>query len=60
MKEFILPTLTGQMGVLKDHIAVLTGLDIGRAVYNLLYYVNLFYNDILKLRLIKLKTFLPD
>ena len=33
VKEFILPTLTGQMGVLKDHIAVLTGLDIGRVIY---------------------------
>lgn len=29
-KEIILPTLTGQMGVLKDHIPILTGLDIGR------------------------------
>lgn len=28
-KEIILPTLTGQMGVLKDHIPLLTGLDNG-------------------------------
>jgi len=28
-KEIILPTLTGQMGVLKDHIPLLTGLDTG-------------------------------
>lgn len=28
-KEIILPTLNGQMGVLKDHIPVLTGLDTG-------------------------------
>lgn len=28
-KEIILPTLTGQMGVLKNHIPLLTGLDIG-------------------------------
>lgn len=28
-KEIILPTLSGQMGVLKDHIPLLTGLDIG-------------------------------
>lgn len=30
-KEVILPTLTGQMGVLKDHIPLLTGLDTGCA-----------------------------
>lgn len=29
VKEIILPTLTGQMGVLKGHIPVLTGLDTG-------------------------------
>nr|YP_009145499.1 ATPase epsilon subunit [Trachelomonas volvocina]AKL82412.1 ATPase epsilon subunit [Trachelomonas volvocina] len=29
VKDVILPTLTGQMGVLKDHIPLLTGLDIG-------------------------------
>lgn len=29
--EIILPTLTGQMGVLKGHIPLLTGLDTGRA-----------------------------
>jgi F0F1-type ATP synthase epsilon subunit len=29
VKEIILPTLTGQMGILKDHIPVLTGLDTG-------------------------------
>nr|YP_009540869.1 ATPase epsilon subunit [Phacus inflexus]AYQ93317.1 ATPase epsilon subunit [Phacus inflexus] len=28
-KEIILPTLNGQMGVLKDHIPILTGLDTG-------------------------------
>lgn len=28
-KEIILPTLNGQMGILKDHIPVLTGLDTG-------------------------------
>lgn len=28
-KEVILPTLSGQMGVLKDHIPLLTGLDTG-------------------------------
>lgn len=28
-KEIILPTLNGQMGVLKDHIPLLTGLDTG-------------------------------
>nr|YP_009541120.1 ATPase epsilon subunit [Lepocinclis steinii]AYQ93618.1 ATPase epsilon subunit [Lepocinclis steinii] len=28
-KEIILPTLSGQMGVLKDHIPLLTGLDTG-------------------------------
>nr|YP_010700483.1 ATP synthase CF0 subunit epsilon [Strombomonas costata]WCH63622.1 ATP synthase CF0 subunit epsilon [Strombomonas costata] len=28
-KEIILPTLTGQMGVLKGHIPLLTGLDTG-------------------------------
>nr|YP_009540935.1 ATPase epsilon subunit [Lepocinclis tripteris]AYQ93361.1 ATPase epsilon subunit [Lepocinclis tripteris] len=28
-REIILPTLTGQMGVLKDHIPLLTGLDTG-------------------------------
>jgi F0F1-type ATP synthase epsilon subunit len=27
--EVILPTLTGQMGVLKDHMPLLTGLDTG-------------------------------
>ena len=31
VKEIILPTLSGQMGVLKGHIPLLTGLDIGRA-----------------------------
>ncbi len=30
VKEIILPTLSGQMGVLKGHIPLLTGLDIGR------------------------------
>lgn len=30
IKEILLPTLTGQMGVLKGHIPLLTGLDIGR------------------------------
>ena len=30
VKEVILPTLTGQMGVLKGHIPILTGLDTGR------------------------------
>jgi F-type H+-transporting ATPase subunit epsilon len=29
VKEIILPTLSGQMGVLKDHIPLLTGLDTG-------------------------------
>lgn len=29
VKEVILPTLNGQMGVLKDHIPILTGLDTG-------------------------------
>lgn len=29
VKEVILPTLNGQMGILKDHIPLLTGLDIG-------------------------------
>nr|AEW12960.2 ATPase epsilon subunit [Colacium vesiculosum] len=29
VKEIILPTLSGQMGVLKGHIPLLTGLDIG-------------------------------
>jgi F-type H+-transporting ATPase subunit epsilon len=29
VKEIILPTLTGQMGILKDHIPLLTGLDTG-------------------------------
>nr|YP_009144891.1 ATPase epsilon subunit [Euglenaria anabaena]AKJ83338.1 ATPase epsilon subunit [Euglenaria anabaena] len=29
VREVILPTLTGQMGVLKDHIPLLTGLDTG-------------------------------
>nr|YP_009538739.1 ATPase epsilon subunit [Lepocinclis ovum]AYQ93749.1 ATPase epsilon subunit [Lepocinclis ovum] len=29
IKEIILPTLSGQMGVLKDHIPLLTGLDTG-------------------------------
>lgn len=29
VKEVILPTLSGQMGVLKDHIPLLTGLDTG-------------------------------
>lgn len=29
IKEVILPTLNGQMGILKDHIPLLTGLDIG-------------------------------
>nr|AYB71449.1 ATPase epsilon subunit [Trachelomonas grandis] len=29
VREVILPTLTGQMGVLKGHIPILTGLDIG-------------------------------
>lgn len=28
-KEIILPTLTGQMGVLSNHISALTGLDTG-------------------------------
>nr|YP_009538670.1 ATPase epsilon subunit [Phacus pleuronectes]AYQ93675.1 ATPase epsilon subunit [Phacus pleuronectes] len=28
-KEVILPTLSGQMGILKDHIPLLTGLDTG-------------------------------
>jgi len=28
-EEIILPTLTGQMGVLKNHIPLLTGLDTG-------------------------------
>lgn len=31
VKEIILPTLSGQMGVLKGHIPLLTGLDTGRA-----------------------------
>ena len=31
VKEIILPTLSGQMGVLKGHIPLLTGLDIRRA-----------------------------
>lgn len=30
-KEIILPTLNGQMGILQDHIPILTGLDIGCA-----------------------------
>lgn len=30
--EVILPTLTGQMGVLKNHIPLLTGLDVGLVV----------------------------
>nr|YP_010700431.1 ATP synthase CF0 subunit epsilon [Phacus arnoldii]WCH63531.1 ATP synthase CF0 subunit epsilon [Phacus arnoldii] len=29
VKEVILPTLNGQMGILKDHIPILTGLDTG-------------------------------
>nr|ALP86084.1 ATPase epsilon subunit [Phacus orbicularis] len=29
VREIILPTLNGQMGILKDHIPVLTGLDTG-------------------------------
>lgn len=29
VNDIILPTLNGQMGVLKDHIPILTGLDIG-------------------------------
>lgn len=29
VNEVILPTLSGQMGVLKDHIPLLTGLDTG-------------------------------
>jgi F-type H+-transporting ATPase subunit epsilon len=33
VKEIILPTLSGQMGVLKGHIPLLTGLDTGRARY---------------------------
>jgi F-type H+-transporting ATPase subunit epsilon len=28
-KEIILPTLNGQMGILNNHIPVLTGLDVG-------------------------------
>nr|YP_010700120.1 ATP synthase CF0 subunit epsilon [Colacium mucronatum]WCH63266.1 ATP synthase CF0 subunit epsilon [Colacium mucronatum] len=32
VKEIILPTLSGQMGVLKGHIPLLTGLDTGRLV----------------------------
>jgi len=28
-REIIVPTLNGQMGILKDHIPILTGLDIG-------------------------------
>jgi len=32
-REIILPTLNGQMGVLKDHIPLLTGLDIGLILY---------------------------
>lgn len=28
-KEIIVPTLNGQMGILRDHIPILTGLDIG-------------------------------
>jgi len=39
-KEIILPTLNGQMGILKNHIPVLTGLDIG-----VLYVRTLFSND---------------
>ena len=30
IKEILIPTLTGQMGVLKGHIPLLTGLDTGR------------------------------
>jgi len=33
VKEILLPTLTGQMGVLKDHIPLLTGLDIGLILF---------------------------
>lgn len=29
VKEVVLPTLTGQMGVLRGHIPILTGLDVG-------------------------------
>nr|AMD08048.1 ATPase epsilon subunit [Euglena mutabilis] len=39
-KEIILPTLNGQMGILKNHIPILTGLDIG-----VLYIRTLFSNE---------------
>lgn len=41
-KEIILPTLTGQMGVLKNHIPLLTGLDTGRLNYLLNFYFKQF------------------
>ena len=36
--DVILPTLNGQMGILKDHIPVLSGLDIG-CVFDLLKFI---------------------
>lgn len=29
VNEVIIPTLNGQMGILKGHIPILTGLDVG-------------------------------
>ena len=43
IREIILPTLTGQMGVLKNHIPLLTGLDTGRVRLFILFFIKGWY-----------------